>query len=179
MAKTLTYIVSLTLLLTGSVSALAQEIPTIKTAIDKNQILIGEPLRFSIDVKSPLTSGNELPQFDSIPHFEMIEKGSRDSLISASGTSYHLEWKLTSFDSGTRVIPSFTILIGKQLYKTDSLPVEVSYGKIDTAQDYHDIKGIRDLESPNARPFPGLMGRLPRSPCFCLYGLFETVYRQQ
>jgi hypothetical protein len=158
MAKTLTYIVSLLILFAGAGSAWAQETPTVKASIDKNQILIGEPIRFSIDVKSPMTSGNQLPQFDSIPHFELIEKANRDSLISANGASYHLEWKLTSFDSGTRVIPSFSITIGKQSYKTDSLAVEVSYGKVDSAQDYHDIKGIRDLENPDVKYIPWIVG---------------------
>src|ERR1700719_3096000 len=103
MSKTLTYMVCMLILIAGN-SARAQEVPIIKASVDKNQILIGEPIRFSIDVKSPMVSGNQLPQFDSIPHFEIIEKASRDSLISASGASYHLEWKLTSFDSGTRII---------------------------------------------------------------------------
>jgi hypothetical protein len=158
MAKTLTYIVFMGILLAGSGSALAQETPVVKVSIDKNQILIGEPIRLSIDVKSPMVSGNQLPQFDSIPHFELIEKANRDSLISASGASYHLEWKLTSFDSGTRVIPAFSITIGRQIYKTDSLAVEVSYGKIDTAQDYHDIKGIIDIENPDVKYIPWVVG---------------------
>jgi len=158
MAKTLTYIVFFLILLTGALPLCAQEIPTVKASVDKNQILIGEPIRFSIDVKSPMTSGNLLPQFDSIPHFELIEKANRDSIISAAGASYHLEWKLTSFDSGTRVIPAFSITIGKQSYKTDSLAVEVTYGKVDTAQDYHDIKGIRDLENPDVKYIPWIVG---------------------
>ncbi len=79
MAKTLTYIVFFMFLLAGSLSVSAQETPTVKASVDKNQILIGEPIRFTIDVKSPWFSGNELPQFDSIPHFEMIEKANRDS----------------------------------------------------------------------------------------------------
>src|SRR5450432_1159910 len=158
MAKTLTYIVFFLILLTGALPLCAQEIPTVKASVDKNQILIGEPIRFSIDVKSPMTSGNLLPQFDSIPHFELIEKANRDSIISAAGASYHLEWKLTSFDSGTRVIPAFSITIGKQSYKTDSLAVEVSYGKVDTSQDYHDIKGIRDLENPDVKYIPWIVG---------------------
>jgi hypothetical protein len=158
MAKTLTYIVCIGILLAVSCLAHAQETPDIKASIDKNQILIGEPVRFSIDVKSPMVSGNQLPQFDSIPHFELIEKGSRDSLISATGTSYHLEWKLTSFDSGTRYIPAFAITIGRQIYKTDSLAVEVSYGKVDTAQDYHDIKSIIDIENPDVKYIPWILG---------------------
>ena len=158
MAKTLTYIVCIGILLACSSLAMAQETPVVKASIDKNEILIGEPLRLTLDVKSTMVSGNLLPQFDSIPHFETIEKGSRDSLISASGASYHLEWKLTSFDSGTRYIPSFAITIGTQIYKTDSLAVEVSYGKIDTAQDYHDIKSIIDIENPDVKYIPWILG---------------------
>lgn len=158
MAKTLTYIVCIGILLGGSNLAMAQETPAIKASIDKNQILIGEPIRLSIDVKSPMVSGNQLPQFDSIPHFELIEKGNRDSVISVTGASYHIEWKLTSFDSGTRYIPSFLITIGNQIYKTDSLAVEVSYGKVDTAQDYHDIKSIIDIENPDVKYIPWILG---------------------
>jgi len=160
MAKFLTYIVCLLILLAGACPASAQETPSVKASVDKNQILIGEPIRLSIDVKSPMVSGNQMPQFDSIPHFELIEKANRDSLISATGTSYHLEWKLTSFDSGTRYIPSFPITIGNQVFKTDSLAVEVSYGKIDTTQDYHDIKGIIDIENPGVRYIPWIVGAI-------------------
>src|SRR5450755_540065 len=158
MAKTLTYIACMLILLGGAATSRAQEIPTAKASVDKNQILIGEPIRFSIDVKSPMVSGNQLPQFDSIPHFELIEKENRDSLISASGASYHLEWKLTSFDSGTRVIPSFAIGIGKQIYKTDSLAIEVGFGNVDTSKDYHDIKGIIDIENPDVKYIPWIVG---------------------
>ena len=131
-----------------------------KVSINKNQILIGEPIRLSIDVKSPMVSGNILPQFDSLPHFEMIEKANRDSVISAHGASYHLEWKITSFDSGTRIIPAFTVALGNRIYKTDSLAVEVSYGATDTSKDYHDIKGIVDLENPNVKYIPWMVGAI-------------------
>jgi len=160
MAKTLIYITCMLILLGGAATSRAQEIPTAKASVDKNQILIGEPIRFSIDVKSPMVSQNQLPQFDSIPHFETIEKGSRDSLISASGASYHLEWKLTSFDSGTWVIPAFSIDIGKQVYKTDSIAIEVSYGTVDTSKDYHDIKSIIDIENPDVKYIPWIVGTI-------------------
>jgi hypothetical protein len=159
MAKSLTYIVSILFLLTGSISVFAQG-PSVKASVDKSEILIGEPIRFSIDVKSPYVSENQLPRFDSIPHFEIIEKPSPDSIISANGTSYHLEWKLTSFDSGTRVIPSFSVSLGREIFKTDSLTVEVSYGKVDTAGDYHDIKGIIEVENPNAKYIPWAVGAI-------------------
>ncbi len=157
MPKSLINIVLLLILLSGLSPAFAQEAPSVKAAIDKNQILIGEPIRFSIDVLSPMVSGNQLPQFDSIPYFEMIEKASRDSVISPNGTSYHLEWKLTSFDSGTRMIPSFAVTINNQIYRTDSLAVEVSFGKMDSTNDYHDIKSIIDLENPDVKYIYGIL----------------------
>jgi BatD DUF11 like domain len=160
MAKSLTYIVSILLLITGSMSVFAQEVPSVKASIDKNEILIGEPIRFSIDVKSPYVSENQLPHFDSIPHFEIVENHHLDSVISAEGASYHMEWKLTSFDSGTRVIPSFSVSLGRQVFKTDSLPVEVSYGKLDSASDYHDIKGIIQIENPIAKYIPWAVGAI-------------------
>jgi hypothetical protein len=166
MAKTLTYIVYCVFLFAGPLILRAQETPTIKTAVDKNQILIGEPVRFTIDIHSPMVSGNQLPAIDSIPHFEMIEKGNRDSLISATGASYHLEWKITSFDSGTRMIPSFPVIIGRQLIKTDSLAIEVSYGVVDTAKDYHDIKSIIDIENPDVKYIPWILGAITLGALF-------------
>jgi hypothetical protein len=179
MSKTLTYIVYCMFLFAGPEVVRAQGAPTIKTAVDKNQILIGEPIRYTIDIQSPLVSGNQLPSFDSIPHFEMIEKGNRDSLISANGASYHLEWKITSFDSGTRTIPSFPVVIGNQMIKTDSLIIEISYGKVDTAKDYHDIKGIIDLENPDVKYIPWMLGALSLVALFLFIWFsrrpFETV----
>ena len=160
MAKPLINIVCCWLLFMGPGILQAQEIPTIKATVDKNQILIGEPIRLSVDIKSPMVSGNQLPSFDSLPHFELIEKGSLDSLISAAGASYHMEWKLTSFDSGTRIIPALSLTIGKQIYKTDSLAIEVSYGSVDTSKDYHDIKSIIDIENPDVKYIPWAMAAL-------------------
>jgi hypothetical protein len=179
MARTLTYIVCFWLMLTGKISLYAQETPTVKAAVDRNQILIGEPVRFSIDVKSPMVSGNQLPQFDSMTHFEMIEKGNRDSLISATGASYHLEWKITSFDSGTRYIPSLPVTIGTQVYKTDSLAIEVSYGKVDTAKDYHDIKGIIDIENPNVKYIPWVLGAVTLFALFLFIWFFRHPLTQR
>jgi hypothetical protein len=176
MAKFLPYIVLFLILFAEASPSWAQETPTVKASIDKNNILIGEPIRFMIDVKSPMISGNLLPQFDSIPHFELIEKENRDSLISATGASYHLEWKLTSFDSGTRVIPAFSVTIGNKIFKTDSLAVEVSYGKIDSAQDYHDIKGIRDLENPNVKYIVWIVSAIAALSLFLFFWFFRHPF---
>ncbi|MEO6961370.1 MAG: BatD family protein [Puia sp.] len=132
----------------SSYQAIGQDTPSVKTSIDKTHILIGEPFRLSIDVKNTTRTGLQLPRPDSIPHFEFLGKGTLDSLASGGGTAYHLEWKLTSFDSGVNTIPSFPVLIAGRQYDSDSLLVDVSYGNMDTLKEYHDIRGIIDKENP-------------------------------
>ena len=131
----------------------------------------------TIDIQSPMVSGNQLPAFDSIPHFELIERGRRDSLISASGASYHLEWKITSFDSGTRTIPSFPVIIGNRIIKTDSLTVEVSYGQVDTTKDYHDIKGIIDIENPGVKYIPWILGAISLTALFLFIWFIRKPFK--
>ncbi len=129
-------------------SASAQDSPSVKTTIDRTHILIGEQVRLGIDVSYPTGEPVLLPQPDTIPHFVMLGKGSVDSLVTGNSTSYHLEWKLTSFDSGVNKIPAFPIAIGNGRYHSDSLLVDVSYGDLDSAKEYRDIKGIIDVENP-------------------------------
>ena len=126
----------------------AQDSPSVKTTIDRTRILIGEQLRLGIDLSYPTGEPVLLPQPDTIPHFVMVGKGSVDSLVTGTSTSYHLEWKLTSFDSGSNKIPAFPIAIGNGHYHSDSLLVDVSYGDLDSAKEYRDIKGIIDIENP-------------------------------
>ncbi len=136
------------LLFCTTLSLYAQDSPSVKTSIDKTHIIIGEPVRLGIDVRSPAGAFLQLPQPDTIPHFEFLGKGSVDSLASAISTSYHLEWKLTSFDSGTYTIPALSVTIGNRHYQSDSLLVDVTYGDLDSAKEYHDIRGIIDIENP-------------------------------
>jgi hypothetical protein len=179
MAKPLTHIVCCWILFAGFFTAHAQETPTVKASVDRNQILIGEPIKLSIDIRSPMVSGNQLPGFDSLPHFELIEKGNRDSLISATGASYHLDWKITSFDSGTHVIPAFPVVIGNQIYKTDSLAIEVSYGNVDTSKDYHDIKSIIDLENPDVKYIPWVLAGLAVAGLFLFFWLSRKPFYKE
>jgi hypothetical protein len=137
------------LLLILALSAQSQDSPFVKTRIDKTSILIGEQVMLGIDVRVPSGTSLQLPQPDSIPHFVLLGKGTVDSLASGSSTSYHLEWRLTSFDSGVNKIPPFPVLIGGRHYQSDSLLVDVSYGaNLDSLKEYHDIRGIIDIENP-------------------------------
>ena len=81
---------------------------SVTATANRNQILIGEPVQFTLEAKLPL--GMQMTWFplDSIPHFEYIEKGKLDSAVTEDGKSFRQDVLITSFDSGTFVIPSLT-----------------------------------------------------------------------
>ncbi|HEX4875576.1 MAG TPA: hypothetical protein VFV31_02820 [Chitinophagaceae bacterium] len=123
-------------------SATAQQGASIKSSVDKNRILIGEPLLLKVEAVFKKVSSGTLP-VDSIPHFEQLEKPLIDSVITNDRITIRGIFKLTSFDSGHWVIPSFSL---SKNVRTDTIPVDVVFSDFDPAQDYHDIKDILEAE---------------------------------
>lgn len=113
---------------------------------DRDHILIGERIQYElqIDLPGPGYSVNfHLP--DTIPNFVLIGARHFDTTRSNKGLLLHKVMLLTSFDSGSRVIPSFDVDIafgGKEkTIKTQPLPVEVGFAASDTT-------GLKDIK-PN------------------------------
>lgn len=119
-----------------------------RASVDRDQILIGEPIKLTFEVRVPM--GQPLTWFnlDTIPRFEIIEKGKTDTSDNIDGKQYHQELIITSFDSGMVAIPPLTITVGSKLYATDSIPIEVSYAQLDISKDYRDIKEIVEVPKP-------------------------------
>lgn len=122
--------------------ATGQQEISIKSSIDKNRILIGEPLLLKVEAVFNRGSSGSLP-VDSIPHFEQLEKPQIDSVVTNDQIVIRGIYKLTSFDSGHWVIPSFSL---SKNVRTDTIPVDVVFSDFDPAQDYHDIKDILEAE---------------------------------
>ena len=122
---------------------IAQGGATIKASADKNKILIGEPLQLTIEVYLPPGSVKNFILIDSIEHFEFIEKPFIDTLDKKSGWNIKGVYKITSFDSGHWVIPSFTL---SPEIRTDTIQVDVVFSDFDPNQAYHDIKDIIEVQ---------------------------------
>ena len=120
----------------------AQKKTTVKASIDRNRILIGEPITLSVEVNIPQKESIRFFTIDSLPHFEFLEKQKIDTSMSGSGTVLKQLFKITSFDSGHWVIPSFVL---EKKTATDTLPVDVGFSNFDHNQDYHDIKDIIEV----------------------------------
>jgi hypothetical protein len=122
---------------------IAQGGSTIKASVDKNKILIGEPIQLTIEAYLSPESLKSFIAIDSIEHFEMLEKPAIDSTDTKSGLAIKGVYKITSFDSGHWVIPSFSL---SQEVKTDTIPIDVVFSDFDPNQEYHDIKDILEVK---------------------------------
>lgn len=127
--------------------SLGQGGATIKSSVDKNKILIGEPLKLTIEARLSPESVISFIHIDSISHFELLEQPVIDTANVNGSTTIKGTYKITSFDSGHWVIPSFVL---SPAVKTDTIPIDVVFSDFDPTQDYHDIKDIIEVK-PNEK----------------------------
>lgn len=139
------YIIGIFLLI-GPVLADAQVLA--KASLDKDSILIGEPLKLSLDVRAPLGQSISWFSLDNIPHFEFVEKGKPDTTDDIDGKAIQQVIMLTSFDSGNWVIPPLPITINNRTYFTDSIAIKVTWAAFNPTEEYHDIKEITEVGGP-------------------------------
>jgi len=130
----------------------------VKATVDKQQILIGQPIQLMLEATVPGNAPLTWPPLDSIPHFEWVEKGKTDSVVRPDGHYYRQYLTITSFDSGAYSIPPLPFVSGATKFFTDSVRIEVGYTKFDPSKDYHDIKDIIDMPNPYAKWIPWFVG---------------------
>jgi hypothetical protein len=125
----------------------------VKATVDKQHILIGEPIHLMLEATVKGNTVLTWPALDSLPHFDVMEKGSADSTVSPEQRYFRQYLTVTSFDSGTWSIPRLPFKIANKTVFTDSIPIRIGYTRIDPSKDYHDIKDIVEVPNPFARWF--------------------------
>jgi hypothetical protein len=128
--------------------------PSIKTAVDKNNILIGEQFHYKVSTSMPdntyRLSWFNMP--DTFGHFHVVRENKIDSTYPNGNINFSQDITFTSFDSGRQVIPSLIInletLQGDSSFNliTDSIPIQVSYAPMDSVATFHDIKSIIEVK---------------------------------
>ncbi len=124
----------------------AQNKTTVRASVDKNTILIGEPVNLVIEADIPENEPIGFFTIDSIAHFEFLQEGKIDTTNTNKGTALRQFFRITSFDSGQWVIPSYHLPQSEDL-KTDSIIINVGYMAMDTAKDYNDIREIIEVNA--------------------------------
>ena len=130
------------------------QLPAVKTSVDKKNILIGEQFQYKVETSMPDNSFRltwfSLP--DSFGNFVVVSKNKIDSTVANGNLLFSQELTLTSFDSGSRVIPPLTLtaepLDADSSYSlfTDTIPINVSFSPLDSAKTFHDIKNIIEIK---------------------------------
>jgi hypothetical protein len=130
----------------------------VKASVDKNAVLIGEPVLLTLEAYIPL--GEQVTWFslDTIPHFEFLKRPKADTAESIEGKKITQVLTITSFDSGQWEIPQLELKVSKQSYYTDTLLIDVGFAPFDREADYRDIKDIIDVNNPNTKYIPWIIG---------------------
>ena len=128
--------------------------PSLKTAVDKRHILIGEQLKYTVEATLPVNT-YQLTWFnvpDSFDHFEIVIRGKIDSVEKNGILTCRQTLTLTSFDSGINVLPAQAIIFDplqddtSYRFFTDSIPINVSFSPMDSTETFHDIKSIIEVK---------------------------------
>jgi hypothetical protein len=158
----------------GSAAGAAVAPVVVKATVDKQKILIGQPIQLMLEATMPAPvpggaapggnaggagsggptgagTGLIWPALDSLPHFEFVEKGKVDSTLQNGQRYFRQYMTVTSFDSGAWAIPRLPFVAAGKTIFTDSVRIEVAYTKMDPSKDYHDIKDIIDIPNPYAK----------------------------
>jgi hypothetical protein len=128
--------------------------PSVKTTVDKTNILIGEQFHYKVSTSMP-DNTYRLSWFtllDTLAHFKIVQQNKIDSTFPSGNLNFSQDITLTSFDSGKQVIPPLILNIetlqGDSSFNlvTDSIPIRVSYTPIDSVATFHDIKSIIEVK---------------------------------
>ena len=129
--------------------------PVIKSSVDRNEILIGEQIKYRIEISFPINT-YRLQWFtppEEFNHFEIVAKDEIDSSTISEINTFGQTMILTNFDSGKQYIPSMplqlTTVNGDKKFTmyTDSILINVLHSPLDSIQPFHDIKSIIEVKA--------------------------------
>jgi hypothetical protein len=116
---------------------IAAQSVTVDATIDSLQIMIGEQATIQLQVSLDAKQKAVFPHFtDSlIKGIEVLEVAKPDTQYLNNNQRLLITQKyiITSFDSALYYIPPFSIMVGKQVYKSKSLALKVYSPKVDLA----------------------------------------------
>lgn len=116
--------------------------------LDSNQILIGDQIHVDFTLTTPQNATFIVPAVTqevlSGSGIDLVGSSAMDTTVNGQSVSYHQQWTITAFDSGTYVFPSIPVLSpdSQLLAQSQALPFLVNTIAVDTTAAIRDIKGI-------------------------------------
>lgn len=119
----------------------------VRTTLDKDKILVGEPVKITVEARMPLGQKVNWFVIDSIPHLDWIEKAVPQETDGIDGKLMQQVFTVTSYDTGHWTIPRFTISVANKPYSSDTVGVRVDYSAgFNSEENYRDIKETEDVQ---------------------------------
>ncbi len=120
----------------------------VSATIDSTSIKIGEEIRYKMQVEADSTQIVVFPEGQTFTPLEVIESYKIDTAKRAGQLELTKEYALTQFDSGKYTIPRQKVMIGDQIFYTDSIKVEVRDVLVDTTkQKMFEIKPLVTVDT--------------------------------
>jgi hypothetical protein len=129
----------------------------IRATVDRDSILIGEPIALTIEAYMPLGSKVSWFVADSIEHFDITGRSSVDTVQNVDGKKISQVLNITSFDSGRWQMPPFEVIVDGQSFYTDSVGISVGFTPFNRDEDYRDIKDIIEVSNPAVNRIPWIL----------------------
>lgn len=118
-----------------------------QVSLSRNQIVIGEQIRYTLKVKLAPNTKAFFRFPDSIAHFDIIRKGEVRGIPAENAIEQIVI--LTSFDSGKWFLPAIPVAImgrvNRKISTPDSILISVGYSPDDGTGKLRDIKPVRDV----------------------------------
>ncbi|WP_109301925.1 BatD family protein [Aquimarina sp. AU474] len=116
--------------------------------VDSTSVKIGEEIRYTMQVQADSTQIVVFPEGQTFTPLEVIESYKIDTATNNNRWSLTKEYALTQFDSGHYTIPRQKVMVGDQVFFTDSLKVEIRDVVVDTTkQKMFEIKPLVEVDA--------------------------------
>jgi len=115
--------------------------PKITAKVDRDKILIGEPVKLALEARISKNASAVFFKFDSFPHFEIMSASGVKESAEANDKILQQTFTITSWDSGTWQLPF--IVVNNAVSKR--LIIEVTHTPFDVSKPYNDIKDIVEV----------------------------------
>jgi hypothetical protein len=160
-----------------SVCPLVGQTPNYSTEIKitQREILIGEPIIVSYQLKAPPNAAIVYPDQAIDPRWDIIYKTDTVWKESDNLVVYAQNWEVTSFDTGFNLLPSLSWKVNGEILTSQKDSVRVNYSLKKPPADYHDIQDILQV-SPTP---PWWRGPLLVGLAFMLLGIMYWLSKQR
>tara|TARA_B100001027_G_scaffold119752_1_gene82672 strand:- start:21 stop:1574 length:1554 start_codon:yes stop_codon:yes gene_type:complete len=132
----------------------SQDSILVKSVVDTTSIKVGEQFSYNIIVESDNFQEINFPDNFNFSPFTIANQFPADTNYLKSKKIISKKFNLTHFDEGSYSISPQKLSIGKEIYTTEKIDIDVITIKVDTvSKKFFDIKEIKFTDDPNSSIF--------------------------